>query len=191
MDKEIRSWSRSCLPCQSAKIHRHNKFLPEKSPTPDHRFEHIHIDLIGPLPVCLNNRYCLTIIDRFSRWPEAIPLADISANTVASAVYSNWVARFGAPRTVTTDQGPQFEAALFKALTNMMGCNRVRTAAYHPASNGLVERWHRTLKAALICHGGSKWVEYLPTVLLGLRTAFKEDIKASAAELLYYPPDSR
>lgn len=48
-----------------------------------------------------------------------------------------------------------------------------------------MERWHRTLKSALICHGGQKWVEYLPTVLLGLCTAFKEDVKASAAELLY------
>lgn len=67
----------------------------------------------------------------------------------------------------------------------MAGCNRTRTAAYHPASNGLVERWHRTLKSALTCHGGQQWAEYLPTVLLGLRTSYKEDIKATAAELLY------
>ena len=123
------------------------------------------------------------MIDKFSRWTEAILLSNISADTVASAVYANWITRYGAPRIITSDQGPQFEAALFKALTNMVGCNRTRTAAYHPASNGLVERWHRTLKSALICHGGQKWVEYLPTVLLGLRTSFKEDIKASAAEL--------
>lgn len=48
-----------------------------------------------------------------------------------------------------------------------------------------MERWHRTLKSALICHGGQKWIKYLPTVLLSLRTSFKEDIKASTAELLY------
>ncbi|KMQ89633.1 retrovirus-like pol polyprotein [Lasius niger] len=184
MDKEIR-WSRACLPCQAAKVHRHNKNLPEKLPTPDHRFEHIHIDLIGPLSVCQNYRYCLTIIDRFSRWPEAISLANVTADTVATTFYANWIARFGAPRTVTTNQGPQFEAALFKALANIVGCNRTRTAAYHPASNGLVERWHRTLKSALPCHGGQRWVDYLSTVLLGLRTSYKEDIKASAAELLY------
>ncbi|XP_036142871.1 uncharacterized protein LOC118645593 [Monomorium pharaonis] len=122
-----------------------------------------------------------TKIHRHNKWPEAIPLSNISADTVASAVYDNWIARYGASRTITSDQDPQFEAALFKAFTNMVGCNRTRTAAYHPASNGLVERWHRTLKSALICHGGQKWVEYLPTVLLGLRTLFK----ASAAELLY------
>lgn len=185
MNKEIRGWSRACLPCQAAKIYRHHKNIPGKLPTPDHRLEHIHIDLIGPLPVSQTYRYCLTMIDRFSRWPEAVPLTDITADTVATAFYANWIARFGAPRTVTTDQGAQFEAALFKALTNLAGCNRTRTAAYHPASNGLIERWHRTLKTALICHGGRQWVEYLPTVLLGLRTSCKEDIKASAAEILY------
>lgn len=105
---------------------------------------------------------------------------------MATGFYANWIARFGASRTVTTDQGPQFKAALFKALTNMVGCNKTRTAAaYHPASNGLVERWHRILKSALTCYGGQHWVDYLPTVLLGLCTSYKEDIKTSAAELLY------
>lgn len=135
MDKEIRSWSRSCLPCQTAKIHRHNKYPPGRLPIPNHRFEHVHIDLVGPLPICQNYCYCLTMIDRFSRWPEAVLLPNISADTVASAFYSNWIARFGAPRTVTSDQGPQFEAALFRALTKLIGCNRTRTASYlHPTA---------------------------------------------------------
>lgn len=66
------------------------------------------------------------MIDRFSRWPEAIPLTDVTADTVATAVYAGWIARFGAPRTLTTDQGLQFEANLFKALTNLLDCNRIR-----------------------------------------------------------------
>lgn len=122
MDKEIRIWLRSCLPCQAAKIHRYNKHLPGRLPTPDHCFEHVHINFIGPLPICQNYRYCLTMVDRFSRWLEAVPLSNISTDTVVSAFYSNWIARFGTPRTVTSDQGSQFEAALFRALTNLVGC---------------------------------------------------------------------
>ncbi|XP_070169423.1 uncharacterized protein [Polyergus mexicanus] len=122
---------------------------------------------------------------RFSRWPEAIPLTEISADTVSTAFYTHWVARYGAPQTITTDQGPQFEAALFKALTNLISCERIRTSAYHPASNGILERWHRTLKSAIICHANENWFEILPTVLLGLRTCFKEDLNASPAEMLY------
>lgn len=68
----------------------------------------------------------------------------------------------------------------------MIGCERIRTSAYHPAANGILERWHRTLKSAIMCHKtDGNWLEVLPTVLLGLRTCFKEDLKSSPAEMLY------
>ncbi|XP_011174429.2 uncharacterized protein LOC105206646 [Solenopsis invicta] len=130
-------------------------------------------------------RYCLTLIDRFSRWPEAIPLRDTSARTVAQAFYDNWFARFGAPRILTTDQGAQFESQLFSALLSLVGCNRIRTTAYHPAANGLIERWHRTLKAAIMCHDTPDWVSVLSSVLLGLRTHVRLDTGASPAEFIY------
>ncbi|XP_071577162.1 uncharacterized protein [Temnothorax nylanderi] len=68
-----------------------------------------------------------------------------------------------------------------------LACQRSKISrhAYHPASNGIIERWHRSLKAALMCHNGKQWTKLLPTVLLGLRTSIKGDINASAAEMLY------
>ncbi|KAK2577959.1 hypothetical protein KPH14_012657 [Odynerus spinipes] len=93
--------------------------------------------------------------------------------------------RFGAPRIITTDQGSQFEAALFAALVKLVGARRCRTSAYHPESNGIIERWHRSLKVALMCHESSSWIDVLPIALLGLRTSYKEDIKGSPAEILY------
>lgn len=125
------------------------------------------------------------MIDRFTRWPEAVPIPDINADTVATTFYTNWVTRFGAPAVITTDRGSQFESQLFQALTKLIGCKRTRTTAYHPASNGMIERWHRSLKTAIMCHNTSNWTEVLPTVLLGLRTSYKEDVKATAAELVY------
>lgn len=187
MNKDILDWARTCLHCQRAKIHRHVKMMPEKIAIPDERFHQVHLDIIGPLPPCNGYRYCLTMLDRYTRWPEAIPLKEISAATVAKGVFDGWVARFGAPTFITTDQGTQFEAELFKQLTNFLGCSKTRTSPYHPASNGILERWHRTLKTALTCHlqGDTNWLASLPTVLLGLRTAYKDDIKCSTAELLY------
>ncbi|XP_011859115.1 PREDICTED: uncharacterized protein LOC105556630 [Vollenhovia emeryi] len=143
------------------------------------------MDIVGPLQPCSGFSYCLTIIDRFSRWPEAIPLSEITAKSVAKAFYNNWIARFGAPRVLTTDQGVQFKAQLFAALLQLIGCKRIRTTAYHPASNGMVERWHRTFKAAIMCHNAPNWLDVLPTVLLGLRTHVRLDTKASPAEFLY------
>jgi len=74
---------------------------------------------------------------------------------------------------------------LFEALTKLLGTKRDRTIAYHLESNGLVERWHRSLKAAIMCQANAEWVDASPIVLIGLRTCYKENIRASAAELLY------
>ena len=130
-------------------------------------------------------RYCLTVIDRFTRWPEATPLKDIMAETIVDAFFETWVARFGTPAQITTDRGSQFCSQLFDALAKIIGSRTRRTTAYHPQSNGTVERWHRSVKAAIKCHETSDWVRVLPVVMLGLRNSLKEDIGTSAAELVY------
>ncbi|XP_063370343.1 uncharacterized protein LOC134658621 [Cydia amplana] len=133
-------------------------------------------------------RYCLTIVDRFTRWPEAYPLQDITADTCAAAFVGGWIARFGCPERITTDRGRQFESQLFKKISALMGSTHLTTTAYHPAANGLVERLHRQLKAAIMCHATTQWTEALPLVLLGIRSAWKEDLNSSPAELLYGEP---
>jgi IS30 family transposase len=93
---------------------------------------------VGPLPHSEGQRYCLTVVDRFTRWPEAVTIPDVSAERVENAFYSHWVARFGCPGEITTDQGRQFEFQLFRALTNLCGAQVIHTTVYHPASNGFV-----------------------------------------------------
>ena len=94
----------------------------------------------------------MTCVDRFTRWPEAIPLIDIRAETVADAFFGGWVARFGTPATITTDRGAQFESRIWDTLCNLFGITKNRTTNYHPQSNGIVERFHRQLKAAIMAH---------------------------------------
>ncbi|XP_053995682.1 uncharacterized protein LOC128885608 [Hylaeus anthracinus] len=74
---------------------------------------------------------------------------------------------------------------LFKSLAHLVGCQKTHATTYHPAVKGMVERWHRSLKASLMCHNNNEWLDILPTVLLGLRTSVKKDIGATAAELVY------
>lgn len=125
------------------------------------------------------------MIDRTTRWPEAAPIADMSADTITDAFFKTWIARFEAPAVITSDRGSQFESMIFEAMTKTVGSQRIRTTAYHPQSNGMIERWHHSLKAAIMCHGRKDWVNVLPMVLLGLRNSYKEDIKTSAAEMVY------
>lgn len=184
---DCRAWARACIQCQRSKITRHvHSPLGSFSP-PSSRFEHVHIDIIV-MPCSEGNRYCLTCIDRFSRWPEAFPLPDQEAETVARAFYDGWICRFGTPLRVTSDQGRQFESHLFKSLSRLNGATHIRTTTYHPQSNGLVERMHRQLKAAIRCHENTQWTRVLPTVLLGIRAAWREDISVTAGELVYGQP---
>lgn len=185
INRDSRQWTRQCLACQRSKVQRHTVTPLETFPGPDARFDHIHVDIVGPLPPCQGQMYLLTCVDRFTRWAEAIPMPDITAETVARAFVSHWLCRFGVPSSITTDRGSQFESALFTSLTKLIGTSRIRTTAYHPMSNGMVERFHRQLKAALMASEEHSWVEALPIVLWGIRTAFKADVGCSAAELVY------
>ncbi|XP_064462708.1 uncharacterized protein LOC135373436 [Ornithodoros turicata] len=162
-------WQRSCL-------------LPTASPCK------VHIDLVGPLALSKGNSYILTCVDRFTRWPEATPIPDATAPTVATAFLATWVARFGVPEEVVTGRGTQFESALFHAFTSAPGTERLRTSAY-PACNGLVERFHRHMKQAIMAQNSrDHWTETLPLVLLGIRSALKSDLGCSSAELVYGAP---
>ena len=186
MKKDIKAWTRTCQPCQRSKVQRHTQSPFSTFRIPDSRFEQVHIDIVGPLPPSHGNTYLLTCIDRYTRWPEAFPMPNMTAETVALTFASGWIARFGVPATVSTDRGRQFESQLWADLLKLFGCKHPRTTAYHPISNGIIERIHRQLKAALRAHkSSSHWTEVLPLVLLGIRTALKTDLQCSAAELVY------
>ena len=176
MDKEIRNLVKECQECQQSKIHRHTKSEVMHFNIPSARFQTIHVDIVGPLPPATpenctypsSYRYILTCIDRSTRWIEAIPMADISASTVAISFLTGWISRFGVPLHVVTDRGSQFESELFQELSKLIGFHRLRTTSYHPQSNGLIERQHRTIKTAIMARK-QNWLTALPIVLLGLR----------------------
>lgn len=98
MNKMINGLAKSCIPCQKSKIHRHTKSVHGRFDIPAGRFEHIHLDLVGPLPPSNGFSFILTAIDRFTRWPEAYPLKDMTAVSVAKAFVENVVSRFGTPK---------------------------------------------------------------------------------------------
>ncbi|KAF8766874.1 Gag-Pol polyprotein like [Argiope bruennichi] len=147
---------------------------------------------MGPLPPSDGHTYCLTCVDRFSRWPEVFPMPDMKAETCVETLLQGWIERFGVPDIITTDRGSQFEFELFQAFTQFLGSQRIRTISYHPASNGMGERFHRQLKDAVRCYclSAPRWTSILPMVILGyaIRGSLKEDLSVSPAELPYGEP---
>jgi transposase InsO family protein len=133
--------------------------------------------------------YLLTVIDRSTRWAEALPLSAVTTADSAAAFVSSWVARYGIPAVVTSDRGVQFTSSFWAAVMSRLGIKQKLTTAFHPQSNGAVERFHRRLKDSLRARlAAADWPQHLPWVMLGLRAAPREDSGVSAAELVFRAP---
>ena len=133
--RDVTAWCQQCVACQRAKIHRHVRRPPHNIPVPAARFTHIHVDLVGPLPPSADHTYLFTIIDRTTRWPEAIPLSSTSAADCAAALVHHWVARFGVPSHITSDRGPQFTSQLWTYLCEQLNI------VHHPDARRTAPMW--------------------------------------------------
>uniref|UniRef100_A0A0A9W9N1 RNA-directed DNA polymerase n=1 Tax=Lygus hesperus TaxID=30085 RepID=A0A0A9W9N1_LYGHE len=169
MTSSIRIMTRACPNCNRAKVTRHIR-APIGTFENAEPLQHIHIDLLGPFPASNGYKFCLTIIDRATGWPECIPIRNITAKTVIEQLYDNWISRFGAPSIITTDQGTQFMSDIFKKFCAAMGIQNIHTNAYHPQANGMIERFHRTLNEAIMTSSSAaKWAQDMTSLLLGIR----------------------
>jgi hypothetical protein len=163
MAKAITLMVRACLYRQRGKVNKHDHLQPAEIPVPHRHFAHIHVDLVGPLPPLRGHTYLFRIINQTSRWPEAIPLSSITAPDCTRALFAGWISRFGVPDTITSDRGAQFMFALWAGLCSLINIQHSLTTAYHPQSNGLVQRFHRRLKDALRSQAAAAdWHEHLP-----------------------------
>jgi transposase InsO family protein len=186
---DVSAWCKQCVGCQRGKVIRHVHLPPEQIPIPARRFSHIHVDLVGPLPPSQGYQYIFTIVDRTSRWVEAVPLATTTAAVCAEALFQAWIMRYGVPAAITSDRGPQFSSAVWAAVCNLLHIDHHSTTAFHPQANGMVERWHRRLKDALRARAAAAdWALHLPWVLLALRAAPHDDSGMSPAEAMFGAP---
>jgi hypothetical protein len=189
MRRDVLAFCQSCIDCAVHNINTVQR-RPPMSPIDSGRtpFEQIALDFIGPLPRSQSGKtYALVVSDYFTRWPEFYAVASQDAETTAKCVV-DWISRYGCPRIIISDQGAAFESVLFDALCRQFGIARKRTTAYHPQTDGLVERINRTLKTTLakyVNENKTDWPNLLPFVALAYRSSVHASTGFTPWELAY------
>ncbi|UYV72285.1 K02A2.6-like, partial [Cordylochernes scorpioides] len=185
----VEKWVRQCTEGASRKGPKTRSRARLKTYNVGAPVERIAIDIMGPLPRSdKGNRYILVAMDYFTKWPEAFPLADQEAETVAETFISQFFSRFGVPMQIHTDQRRNFESRLFAQMCKLLGSHKTRTTPLHPQSDGMVERFNRTLASQLslfVAQNQRDWDSQLPILLMAYRSSVHETTGYSPAKMLF------
>ena len=149
------------------------------------------IDFIGPFPPSFGNQYILLAMDYVSKWVEAIACPRNDANTVVEFIQRNILSRFGAPRTIISDEGSHFANKLLAKLVGRYGIKHVMGLAYHPQSNGQAEISNREIKNILektVSTSRKDWSVKLDDPLWANRIAYKLPIGMSPYKIVFRKP---
>ena len=186
--RDVDEFCRSCEECQKCSTRRGPRTPMVPLPIIEEPFHRIAMNIVGPLPRSrAGNKYILVVCDYATRYQEAFTLKSIDAEHVATALVSLF-ARVGVPREILTDQGSNFTSRLLAELYRLLHIKGMRTSPYHPQTDGLVERFNRTLKSMLkktVTGEGKDWDQALPYVLFAYREVPQTTTGFSPFELLY------
>ncbi|GET60617.1 DDE-type integrase/transposase/recombinase [Rhizophagus irregularis DAOM 181602=DAOM 197198] len=150
-------------------------------------FYQIGIDVVGPLPVTKrNNRYIVTAMDYFTKWPEAKALETADAKEIARFIYEDIICRHGCPKKILSDRGSHFNNKLVKSLMEEFQIKHNFSTPYHPKTNGLIERFNKTLCESLAKLSNIEdWDLKVPGVLFAYRTKRNDSTKMEPGYLIY------
>ena len=185
MRKDIEIYVKTCDQCQRrGKSIMKNELHSIKILGP---FQRIGIDIIGPLPVTIRgNRYIVTAMDYFTKWPEARAIKTANAEEVSSFIYEDIICRHGCPQKILTDRGSHFNNQLIARLMEKFEIVHNLSTPYHPKTNGLIERFNKTLCEALAkLKDIENWDTKVAPVLLAYRTTKHGSTKFKPFQLVY------
>ncbi|GFU17506.1 retrovirus-related Pol polyprotein from transposon 412 [Trichonephila clavipes] len=186
---DVEKCCRTCDPCAARKGHRKRTRGRLQLYNVGAPFERIAFDILGPLPRSSDgNNNILVVMDYFTMWPEACPIPDQEASTVAEVLVQHWISRFGVPLQLHSDQGRNFDSVVCKRLCEILAIDKTRTTALHPQSDGMVERFNRTILnslSLLVSSNQQDWDMKLPFFLLAYRSAVHETTGYSPSQMLF------
>ncbi|CAC5378546.1 unnamed protein product [Mytilus coruscus] len=183
MTDDVSRWCQSCMSCQKRKPGPGLGKSPMQHCTVYGPMECIAIDILGPLPTTDDgNWYIMVVGDYFSKWSETYALRQHTAQTVADKLVTEFICRFSTPTRIHTDQGPEFESHLFARMCKLLDIEKSRTTPYHPQSDGMVERYNRTLAmmlAMFVSENKDDWDDHLPYLCMAYRAYIHDSTKCS------------
>ncbi|KAK3895061.1 hypothetical protein Pcinc_001229 [Petrolisthes cinctipes] len=186
--QEIEEWCRACDVCCAKKGPKKRGCAPLQQYQVRAPMERVTVDIAGPLPrTDKGNRYICVAMDYFTKWPEAYAIPDQEAATVAQVLVDQFFCRFGMPQELHSDQGRNFEPAVFCESCKLLGIKQTRTTPPRPQSDEMVEKFNWTLgqELAKYCvEGQSEWEEKLPALLMAYRSAAHESTGYTPAKLI-------
>lgn len=188
LGRDVAQFCRSCPQCQITSAKPPSRAPLQPLPIIGTPFERLGMDIVGPVERSkAGNCYMLVITDYATKYPEVFPLKSIKAKSVAFCLVQ-FFSRVCFPCGILTDQGTNFMSTLLKQVYKLLGIRCLRTAPYHPQSDGLAERFNQTLKQMLrkfVNNSGTDWDQWLPYLLFAYREVPQASTGFSPFELLY------
>ena len=189
MENDVKTYIENCIFCAQRKAKGNIVKRPDFHMTATNPFEKIIIDITGPLPPSkFGHRFILSMVDVYSRYIMAIPLRETSSETLVRAILEKWIAIFGYPDSIISDNGANFVSKVFKDFCTENGIMKIESSPYHPQSNGIVERQFRTLKDMIYATSKDKkldWSLAIPFVEIGLRATKHKSTGYSSNEIIF------
>jgi hypothetical protein len=189
LDQDVTTFIKKCKTCQLNKeTHPKIKLPLTVTDTKLSPWEKLYLDIVGPLPLTENGmKYILTCQDNLSKYFIAIPLQNQTTEEVVDAFVKN-ILIYGIPTEIVTDQGANFMGDIFKRICKLFKIEKICTTAYHPESNGALERTHKTLANYLRCFCDTKvnnWDQWLPFACFTYNTTPHTITKYTPYEILF------
>ncbi len=179
--KDIRNWRLTCVPCVTRHVGQAVR-PPLTSILVGGRFNRIGVDVIQYARSRRGNRYAVVFMDYLTKWLEVFATSDQTVPTIARLLVEEIVSRHGVSGDLLSDRGPSFLSKL------VLGTKKLNTTAYHLQTDGLVERFNRTLTDMLskvVDQNGSDWDDQIPYVLFAYRTSLQKSTGESPFFLLH------
>jgi len=192
MRKDVRQYIEKFESCQKNKSSKNIKLPMAITTTSIKPFQKIFLVIVGKLPTSYNNNsYVLPIQDDLTKFLLTIPLEDHKANTIGKTFVTNFVCTHGIPMSILTDNGPEFVSEIFTEICKILKINKMMSSAYHPQTNGGLERAHRVIKEMLrhtVNQNAQNWCEHIPFVTFAYNSAVHESTNFQPYELVYGNP---